>query len=102
LHFGQSIAPVVSFRLLCQPLDTYVDLGHREAGYLETEVEPQLRELLQLLGEQAVVSHRVLGQAVVGDHEGPGLVLAQMVDGNHRSFGPSEQLGGQWVTNMAR
>ena len=90
LHLGQHIGRVIALRLGRQPLDAQVNLAHFEAGRLEAKVEIENRELLELLSEQTVIPHRVLGQPVVCDHESFGLGLAQMVETNGGDLGPSE------------
>jgi len=48
--------------------------------------------LFELFGEQPVVPRRVFGQPVIGDHEGPRLGLAKMLELNSRHPVPAEQL----------
>ena len=49
--------------------DAKVDFSHLKAGRFETEVKVEHRQILQLFGEKPIVPDRILGQAVVRDHE---------------------------------
>src|SRR5262249_14190330 len=67
--------------------DPQIDLGHLEAGDLDSEIEVDQRELLQLLREQPVIPDGDLGEPVVGDHERLGLRAGQVVEAQRRHFG---------------
>src|ERR1035437_9082559 len=72
-----------------------VDLTDLEAGRLETEIEVELREIPELLGEQVLIPSRGLGQPVVGDHIRPSLRLGQMRRTDRWYLVPVEQLSRQ-------
>jgi hypothetical protein len=68
-----------------------VDVGCREAGDLDIEVE--LDQPLQLNGEDLAIPAGLLGQPVVGEHVGPLLGLGEMREPNGRDGGEADQLG---------
>src|SRR5262249_22142368 len=67
------------------------DLTHLEAGDLNAEIEPEQRKVSQLLGEQTVIPGRILGQLVIGDHEGADLSWRQVIEANRRDLGHTER-----------
>jgi hypothetical protein len=71
-----------------------VDLGRREAGDLEVEVELQAGELLELERETRLVPAGVLGQPVVGQDEGAPLRITQVLQPHRRNLGDPEKLRG--------
>jgi len=93
---GQDVGRVVLLGgLVFERVYPQVDLAHLEAGHLEAEIEAEQREVLELLGQQAVVPRGDLGQPVVGDHERAGLGRAQVFEAQRRHLGPAEFAGGQ-------
>ena len=69
-----------------------VDLGEREAGELDVELE--IDEGLQLDREDIAVPAGVQRELVVGDHVGPALRRAQVGQPERRHALQAEQLGG--------
>ena len=74
-------------------LNPQIDLGRLEARRLDLEIERYVRKLLQNNRHFAIVPARAVRQLVVGEHVGFGLLLAQMLEADHRRFGEPEQLG---------
>src|SRR6266436_10442387 len=70
--------------------DPQIDLGHLEAGDLEAEIEPEEREVLELLGQQPVVPGGDFGQPVVGDRKGASLGRRQVIEAERRYLAPAE------------
>ncbi|MGB9646771.1 MAG: hypothetical protein WCB44_16855, partial [Stellaceae bacterium] len=77
-NFGHQIGRVVAFRHVLERGDPQIDLTHLDTGELETKIEAQQREILELLGEQPVIPGRNFAQPVIGDHEGLGLGRGEM------------------------
>ena len=75
---------VLSYGSCRQAFDSEVDLTDFEAGGVETELEIELGQFLELLGEQPVVPNPRLREPVVGDHKGPLLGLVEMFQADSR------------------
>jgi hypothetical protein len=73
-------------------LNPQIDLGRLEARRLDLEIEGYLRKLLQNNRHFAIVPARAVGQLVVGQHVGFGLLLAQVLEADHRHLGEPQQL----------
>jgi hypothetical protein len=56
---------------------------------------PSSESFLELLGQQAVVPIRDLGQAIVGNSEGSGLRRGEVIEAERRHLGPAELTTGQ-------
>jgi hypothetical protein len=77
---------VIGISLRSGALDPQIDLADLETGHLEAEVELELGELAQLLGEKPFVPGSDLGQPVVGDREGLCLRWRQVLKADCRNF----------------
>ena len=64
---GRDLVGGVGLVALRGVADQEVDLGGLEADHLEVEIEVQLRQALELDGEEVLVPAGELGQPVVGD-----------------------------------
>jgi hypothetical protein len=71
-------------------LDAQIDFRHREAGDFEAEIEFDRRELVQDLAEQPLIPTRQLGQAIVGDAEGPRPFGRKVLDADYRDLNPPQ------------
>jgi hypothetical protein len=91
LVFGAVVSVVQAF-------DSKIDFGRIEAGQLEAEVEVDRGQLLEGLGEQAVVPVSNSAELVIRNHKGRGLCLIQMPSLNGRNFSDAETLGGKDAT----
>ena len=76
-------------------LDQQIDLGHLEAGDLQVEIRGEVGEFAQLLAEQPVVPTGDFGQAIVGDHEGARLGVADVLQADRRDLGATELPAGE-------
>jgi hypothetical protein len=73
-EFRYGISRIISRVVrIVERYDAQIDLAHFKASHLDIEIEIEQRQLLQLFRQQRVVPAGVLGQPVVGDHEGAGL-----------------------------
>jgi hypothetical protein len=69
-----------------------IDLAHLETGDFDVEIETQQGKLFELLGQQAVVPRRDLGQSVVGNSEGSGLRRGEVIEAQRRRLGNLEEV----------
>jgi len=65
---------------------------------LEAEVKSKHGQRPKLFGEQTIVPDGIFGKAIVGDHEGAGLRLSQMIESDGRYFAPSELMTCQYAS----
>src|SRR6516225_1338043 len=91
----QRIRSVRLFAYLFEPLDAQVDLANLEPGGLEAKVEVELGQFLELLAQDPVVPGGGFGQAVIGDLEGFGLRLIQVLEPHRWHLGPAEITAGE-------
>ena len=92
----QDVGRVIAiFGQLLEGCDPQIDLAHLEPGDLDTEIESEQREVLELLGEQPVVPGGDLGQPIVSDHERAGLGRAQVIEAEGRYFGNPKRTTGE-------
>jgi len=75
--------------------DPQVDLPYLKTSYLDAEIEPEQREVLELLRQQLVVPAGNFGQPVVGDHEGACLGRGQVIEAQGRHLGNAELAAGE-------
>jgi hypothetical protein len=85
----------IGFRHRGGPFDQEISLGHIKTGGFQTEIEIELGEFAQLLAEQPVVPAGDLGQAIVSDHEGAGLCLAEMLEPDSRHLVAAQMIAGE-------
>ena len=91
----QRIRSVRLFAYLFEALDAQVDLANLEPGGLEAKVEVELGQFLELLAQDPVVPGGGFGQSVVGDLEGFGLRLVQVIEPDRWHLGPPKITAGQ-------
>ena len=75
--------------------DQEIDFGHIEPGELQAEIEVQFGKLAQLLAQEPVVPGGDLGQAIVGDHKGARLGVAEVLQADRRDLGATELPAGE-------
>jgi hypothetical protein len=94
-EFGNLVGPIVLIVRQARLLDAEIDFAYIKPGDLKTEVEIQRGEFSKLGREWSVVPLRYFGQAIVGDHKGPGLSFAQMMQLDRWHFAPLQLPSGQ-------
>ena len=80
-------------RLVVEPGDQDVDLGHLEAGDRDVEVEIELDQVLQLDRQDLAIPAGLLGELVVGEDVGALLRLAHVLEPDDRNGLMPERLG---------
>src|SRR5262249_54363355 len=83
------------FACLFEALDAKIDFSDLEASRLKAEVEVELRQFLELLAQEPVVPSRGFVQSIVGDLEGFGLHLSQVIEPHRWHLSPTEITAGQ-------
>jgi hypothetical protein len=94
-RFGSGIGRVISGRSLFEAGDFEIDLADLETDNVEAEVELGDRQLLELLGEKPLVPLGVLGETVIGDHQGSPFGVTEPLDQDRRDLRPAQRLAGE-------
>ena len=89
---GKQVVRGIAGLFRSQPFDQAVDLGDREAGHADVEVEIDRQQSLQLLGQDLLVPAGIERQLVVGKHIGPLLLRRHVLEPDAGHLGHAEEL----------